>query len=59
VRAASPTAPVAIERLLSRPAAAGFGQAMALSCILVLLCGGVLLAVDYLAAGDEGLDLAF
>jgi thiamine transport system permease protein len=59
VRAAQPTAPVAIERLLSRPGGAGFGQAMALSCILVLVCGCILLLVDYLAAGDEGLDLAF
>jgi len=59
VRSVHPTAPVAIERLLSRPGGAGFGQAMALSCILVLICGCVLLFVDYLAAGDKGLDLAF
>ncbi|CAB4897085.1 unannotated protein [freshwater metagenome] len=59
VRTAQPTAPVAIERLLSRPGGAGFGQAMALSCILVAVCGCVLLAVDYLASGDDGLDLAF
>jgi len=59
VRAARPTAPVAIERLLSRPGGAGFGQAMALSCILVLFCATVLLLVDWFAAGDQGLDLSF
>lgn len=45
-RADRPTVPVAIERLMSRPGASGFGQAMALSCILVLMCGVVLAAVD-------------
>lgn len=52
-----PTVPVAIERLLSRPGSAGFGQAMALSCVLVLLCGTVLLVVDRAAdrfAGRAG-----
>lgn len=45
-RADRPTLPVAIERLMSRPGGAGFGQAMALSCVLVLLCGIVLAVVD-------------
>lgn len=45
-RADRPTVPVAIERLMSRPGSSGFGQAMALSCILVLLCGVVLAIVD-------------
>ena len=45
-RADRPTVPVAVERLLSRPGPAGFGQAMALSCILVLVCGVVLALVD-------------
>ena len=45
-RADRPTVPVAIERLMSRPGSAGFGQAMALSCVLVLLCGAVLAVVD-------------
>ncbi|MFZ4518572.1 MAG: ABC transporter permease [Microthrixaceae bacterium] len=47
-RSDRPTVPVAIERLLGRPGAAGFGPAMALSCVLVLLCGLVLAAVDRL-----------
>ena len=45
-RADRPTVPVAIERLMSRPGSSGFGQAMALSCVLVLLCGVVLAIVD-------------
>jgi thiamine transport system permease protein len=49
-----PTVPVAIARLMSRPGGAGFGQAMALSCVLVLLCASVLLAVDRWVAGEDG-----
>lgn len=45
-RSDRPTVPVAIERLLSRPGPAGYGQAMALSCVLVLVCGGVLFCID-------------
>jgi thiamine transport system permease protein len=55
------TVPVAIERLLSRPGPDGFGQAMALSCVLVLLSALVLAAVDRIggaraatAAGPTG-----
>lgn len=51
-RVSRPTVPVAIERLLSRPGAAGVGQAMALSCMLVALCGVVLLITD--RAGSTG-----
>jgi len=43
------TLPVAIERLMSRPGPAGFGQAMALSCVLVLVCGAVLVVIDTVA----------
>ena len=56
-RSERPTVPVAIERLLSRPGGAGFGQAMALSCVLVVLCAAVVLAVDRIA-GDDGVGLA-
>ena len=45
-RADRPTVPVAIERLMSRPGSSGFGQAMALSCVLVVMCGAVLAVVD-------------
>jgi thiamine transport system permease protein len=58
-RADRPTVSVAIERLMSRPGGAGFGQAMALSCILVLVCTTVLVLVDRRRAGRDGLDLSF
>jgi len=41
-----PTVPIMVERLLGRPGASGYGQAMALSCVLVLMCAGVLAVVD-------------
>ena len=49
-RVGDPTVPVAIQRLLSRPGPAGTGQAMALSCVLVVLCGGVLAVIDRVGA---------
>jgi thiamine transport system permease protein len=52
-RAERPTVPVAISRLMSRPGGAGFGQAMALSCVLVVLCAAVLLVVDRVGGGDD------
>lgn len=57
-RSGSPTVPVAIERLMSRPGGAGFGQAMALSCVLVVLCAAVVALVDRWL-GDDDRDLAF
>lgn len=57
-RSGSPTVPVAIERLMSRPGGAGFGQAMALSCVLVVLCGVVVALVDRWL-GEDDRDLAF
>lgn len=45
-RADRPTLPLVIARLLARPGAAGRGQAMALSCLLALVCGALLVAVD-------------
>lgn len=53
-RSDRPTVPVAIARLMSRPGAAGPGQAMALSVLLVVLCGAVVAAVDRWASGDGG-----
>lgn len=44
------TVPVMIERLMSRPGGAGYGQAMVLSVVLVLVCGGVLGIVDRLGS---------
>ena len=55
-RSSRPTVPVAIERLMSRPGGAGFGQAMALSCVLVLVCAAVIVLVDrWLGRGDDEL----
>jgi thiamine transport system permease protein len=51
-RADRPTVPVAIERLMSRPGDAGFGQAMALSCVLVALCGVLLWLLDRVGRGS-------
>jgi thiamine transport system permease protein len=56
-RTTAPTMPVAIERLLSRPGAAGFGQAMALSCLLVVVCGLVLWAIDRSAEPGSSVEL--
>lgn len=59
-RSTRPTVPVAIERLMSRPGGAGYGQAMALSCVLVLLCAAVVVVLDRLLDRDgAGGDLAF
>lgn len=44
------TVPVMIERLMSRPGGAGYGQAMVLSVVLVVICGGILGLVDRLTA---------
>ncbi|MFV0315471.1 MAG: ABC transporter permease [Microthrixaceae bacterium] len=51
-RRSTPTVPVAIERLLSRPGQAGLGQAMALSVLLGVLCAVVLMVIDRF--GDDG-----
>lgn len=53
-RSGRPTVPVAIERLMSRPGGAGFGQAMALSCLLVAVCAVVVLLVDRAVEGRDG-----
>ncbi len=53
-RRTSPTVPVAIERLLSRPGQSGFGQAMALSVILAVLCAVVLWTIDSVAGRRRG-----
>lgn len=58
-RSDRPTVPVAIERLMSRPGGAGFGQAMALSCVLALLCAAVVAVVDRWAGGEEGVGPGF
>lgn len=47
-----PTLPVAIYRTLSRPGALNYGQGLALSTILMVVCGSVMLALEKLRFGD-------
>ncbi len=54
VRPNVPTLPVAIFRLMSRPGAANFGMAMAMSVILMAVTGLVMLGVERFRAGDVG-----
>lgn len=49
-----PTIPVLIYRLLSQPGALTYGQAMALSTILMLLTGGGMLAIERLRVAEIG-----
>ncbi len=53
-RAISPTMPVAIFRFLGQPGAANLGQAMALSCVLMLVTVVSIAAVDRLRVADLG-----
>ncbi|MGB3412963.1 MAG: iron ABC transporter permease [Microthrixaceae bacterium] len=53
------TMPVLIERLMSRPGEAGFGQAMALSVIMVIACGVALSLADGVGSGDDGMSMTF
>src|SRR5690625_1653313 len=49
-----PTMPVAIYRLLGRPGVANFGQAMAMSTILMVVTASALLVIDRLRVGQIG-----
>jgi thiamine transport system permease protein len=53
-RAELPTVPVAIFRALGRPGDANFGQAMALSTILMVITSAALLVIDRFRVGDVG-----
>jgi thiamine transport system permease protein len=53
-RAHFPTMPVAIFRLLGRPGVANFGQAMAMSTILMVVTATALLLIDRLRVGQVG-----
>ncbi|GGN12344.1 iron ABC transporter permease [Streptomyces fuscichromogenes] len=50
----NPTLPVAVARLLSRPGDLNYGQAMALSTILMLVCAGALLLLERLRTDRTG-----
>jgi thiamine transport system permease protein len=45
---------VLIYRLLAQPGAATYGQAMALSTILMLVAGGGMMAIEKLRIGEVG-----
>jgi thiamine transport system permease protein len=53
-RAELPTVPVAIFRSLGRPGAANFGQAMALSSLLMAVTASVLVLIDRVRVGAIG-----
>lgn len=50
----APTLPVAVARMLGRAGEAHYGQAMALSTILMLVCAGVLLALERVRTPGQG-----
>ncbi len=49
-----PTIPTLIFKLLGQPGASNYGQAMALSTLLMLLTGGAILAIEKLRIADVG-----
>jgi thiamine transport system permease protein len=49
-----PTVPIAIYRLISRPGELNYGQAMALSTILMLVAGAGMLLIDRMRIGEIG-----
>lgn len=49
-----PTVPVAIYRFLSRPGALNYGQALALSTLLMLICAAGMLAIERFRIADVG-----
>jgi len=49
-----PTVPIAIFRLLGLPGALNYGQALALSTILMLVAAGGILAIERLRVGEVG-----
>jgi thiamine transport system permease protein len=53
-RSDHPTVPVAIYRFLSQPGALNLGQAMALSVVLMLVTGTVVLLIDRIRVGTLG-----
>jgi len=49
-----PTIPIAIYRLISRPGEINYGQALALSTILMLVAGAGMLLINHLKIGEAG-----
>jgi thiamine transport system permease protein len=54
VRPEYPTIPVAIYRFISQPGALNYGQALALSTILMLVCAAGMLAIERFRIADVG-----
>lgn len=52
----SPTMPTAIFRFLGRPGAVNFGQALAMSTLLMLVCSAGFVLIERLRIGDDNLD---
>lgn len=52
-RSDNPTLPVAVARLLSRPGDLNYGQAMALSTILMVVCAVALLVLEHLRGAEK------
>ena len=50
----APTLPVAVARLLGRAGEVNYGQAMALSTVLMLVCAGTLLALERVRTDSPG-----
>ncbi len=53
-RPETPTIPVAIYRFLGQPGALNYGQAMAMSVLLMLVCIVAFLAIERFRFGGEG-----
>jgi len=53
-RPETPTAPVVIYRLIGMPGALNYGQALAMSTILMGVCGAGILAIERLRVGEMG-----
>jgi thiamine transport system permease protein len=49
-----PTVPIAIYRLISQPGSLNYGQALALSTILMLVTAGGMLAIERFRIADVG-----
>jgi thiamine transport system permease protein len=49
-----PTIPIAIYRFISRPGESNYGQALALSTILMLVAGGAMFLIDRMRIGEVG-----
>ncbi len=53
VRPEMPTMPIAIYRFLGQPGALNYGQALAMSVLLLLVCVVAFLAIEHFRLGGE------